>query len=158
VTEIRFRPGREDDAPALAEILYDIWRDGYWRLVGLPIESRGLDWYREQVAPIWSGAVIAAGHSDAPVGFCACVGDLLDDLWVARGHQGRGIGRLLLTAGEERIAASGHAEARLECIAANAPARRFYERAGWRAVRDYEFDRIPGLPMVEYRKRLGGVP
>ncbi len=156
MSEVRFRPGREDDAPALAELLYDIWRNGYWRLVGLPVDTRSLDWYREQIDPIASGALIVADSTDAPVAFCTCIGDLLDDLWVARAHQGRGIGRLLLTAGEERIAAAGHAEAWLECIAANAPARRFYERAGWRAVRDYQLDRIPGLPMVEYRKRLEG--
>ena len=89
MSQVRFRPGREDDVLALAEILHDIWRDGYWRLVGLSVESRSLDWYCKQIQPIAPGAVVAADSADAPVGFCATVGDLLDDLWVARGHQRR---------------------------------------------------------------------
>ena len=100
---------------------------------------------------------IVAEREGGPVGYVTWLDALLDDIWVAPWAQGRGVGALLLRAGEEAICANGFAEARLECVAANAGARRFYERHGWRLAREFTTEQPrPGLAMAEYRKRLSG--
>jgi GNAT superfamily N-acetyltransferase len=65
------------------------------------------------------------------VGVTALRDDLVDLIWVAREHRGRGIGRALLNAAEEALIERGIERARLECFEPNTPAINFYERMGW---------------------------
>ena len=133
-----------------------IWLDAHAGFVGLPTSARDIGWYREVIAPTLDRTKVAE-RDGAPVGYVTWLDDLLDDIWVAPWAQGRGVGALLLRAGEEMIRAAGFADARLECVAANGGARRFYERHGWRLAREFTTDQPrPGLPMAEYGKRLGG--
>lgn len=153
---VRIRPARADDLEALAELHHAIWLQAQWQLVGLPREARDLGWYREVIRPTLDRTRVAERHG-APVGYVTCLDDLLDDIWVAPWAQGERVGALLLRAGEEIIRAAGFAEARLECVAANQGARRFYERHGWSLAREFVTEQPrPGLAMAEYRKRLDG--
>jgi len=82
------------------------------------------------------------------------------ELWainVAPEAWGRGLGRLLLTAGERALADTGHREAVLWVVAANARAHRFYERAGWQADGVEKREAFPGFEVheVRYVTRLG---
>ena len=54
----------------------------------------------------------------------------VDALYVAPEHQGRGVGRRLLSTSFERLRAEGAENARVVVLAANAPARQFYEHMG----------------------------
>ena len=74
-------------------------------------------------------------------------------LAVRRDRAGQGLGRWLLARAEERIRAAGRRYLRLDCMAANAGLRRYYESAGfvgrgevaigaWLAAR-YERDLLP---------------
>ena len=54
------------------------------------------------------------------------------DLAVAPGYRGRGTGRALLDAVEREARARGACKVTLEVLEGNAPARRAYERAGFR--------------------------
>lgn len=65
------------------------------------------------------------------VGFSLTTGTHLDMLFIDPAAQGSGAGRALL---EEAVA---RGVCSLECFRANAPARRFYERAGWVVTRGY---------------------
>jgi GNAT superfamily N-acetyltransferase len=65
------------------------------------------------------------------LGFAAVSGDWLEQLYVHPDHQGRGVGRTLLEDVQRR--ASGGL--RLHVFTRNAPARRFYEAAGFVLVR-----------------------
>ncbi len=56
----------------------------------------------------------------------------LDMLFVEPVHAGAGVGRALLEDAQQQGIST------LECFAANHPARRFYERYGWRLARAYE--------------------
>lgn len=56
----------------------------------------------------------------------------LDMLFVHPAHSGTGVGSALLEDAQRLGIAT------LECFAANHPARRFYERHGWRLARAYE--------------------
>ena len=51
-------------------------------------------------------------------------------IYVAPERWGTGVGRALMTAARDALAAAGNAEIRLWVLAENARARRFYERAG----------------------------
>jgi putative acetyltransferase len=156
VKAVKLRPARAEDLEALAELHHAIWLDAHAAFVGLPPETRDVGWYRGVIAPTLERTMVAE-RDGVPVGYVTCLDELLDDIWVAPWAQGRGIGAFLLRAGEEAIAANGFAEARLECVAANAGARRFYERHGWRLGREFVTGQPrPGLAMAEYRKRLAG--
>jgi putative acetyltransferase len=156
VKAVRIRAARADDLELLAELHHAIWLDSHAGFVGLPTSSRGVAWYREVIRPTLDRTMVAE-RGGAPIGYVTWLDALLDDIWVAPWAQGQGVGALLLRAGENMIRANGFAEARLECVAANASARRFYERHGWRLARAFVTDSPrPGLAMAEYRKRLGG--
>jgi ribosomal protein S18 acetylase RimI-like enzyme len=60
---------------------------------------------------------------------------LLEPMRVEAGHQGRGLGRMLLTAGLERLAAKRCDLLRVGFEIANEPARRLYTGAGFRPYR-----------------------
>jgi putative acetyltransferase len=108
------------------------------------------------IAPTLDRTLVAE-RNGSPVGYVTLLDELIDDIWVAPWAQGQGTGALLLRAGEAAIHANGFAEARLECVAANQGARRFYERHGWRLARQFVTEQPrPGLAMAEYRKRLDG--
>jgi putative acetyltransferase len=155
VSGIILRRARPEDLEALAELHHAIWTETQWELVGLPPQARDRAWYRSVIEPTLDRTVVAE-RAAAPLGYVTCLDDLLDDIWVAPRAQGQGIGALLLRAGEDIIGAAGHSEARLECIAANGGARRFYERHGWRLAREFVLDEPRrGLRMAEYRKRVG---
>jgi putative acetyltransferase len=156
VTAVRIRPARAGDLNALAELHHAIWLESHAGFVGLPTSARGVAWYREIIAPTLDRTLVAEREA-TPLGYVTWLDALLDDIWVAPWAQGRGIGALLLRAGEGMIRAAGFADARLECVAANAGARRFYERHGWRLAREFLTEQPrPGLAMAEYRKRLDG--
>jgi putative acetyltransferase len=154
LSAVRIRPARAEDLEALAELHHAIWLDAHAAFVGLPPEVRDVGWYREVIRPTLDRTRVAE-RDGVPVGYVTCLDELLDDIWVAPWAQGQGIGALLLRAAEEMIGAAGFAEARLECVAANQGARRFYERHGWRLAREFLTEQPrPGLAMAEYRKRL----
>ena len=156
MSAVTLRGARPEDLEGLAELHHAIWIETQWELVGLPPQARDLGWYRRVIEPTLDRTLVAERVGRAE-GYVTCLDDLLDDIWVAPWAQGQDVGALLLRAGEEVIRACGHAEARLECIAANARARLFYERHGWRLAREFVMDEPrPGLRMTEYRKRVGG--
>ena len=85
------------------------------------------------------------------VGFSLVTGTHLDMLFIDPAAQGTGAGRALLDEAEARGVCS------LECFRANAPARGFYERAGWVVTRGYSrpfAGRVHGFVYYE-RNRAG---
>jgi GNAT superfamily N-acetyltransferase len=77
-------------------------------------------------------------------------------IYVDPEYWGRGVGRELIAAGEERLRELGHAVAILWVLDDNPRGRRFYERAGWRHDGTTRPIRSLGIaaPEVRYRKRL----
>ena len=72
-------------------------------------------------------------------------------LYVRASHQGRGLGRRLVQAVAARLAQLGMSALQIGCLAANAPARRFYESLGGRLVDERLFDEAGVmLPEVVY--------
>ena len=74
--------------------------------------------------------------------------------------QRRGIGDALLRWAESRIQGQGYSEASLDTQEANAPARAFYERRGYRVTRAWNqtaFTKTP-IPTVTMCKQLAADP
>jgi GNAT superfamily N-acetyltransferase len=75
-------------------------------------------------------------------------------LFVATAHWGSGLATRLHTAAIDEATARGFTALRLFTPAAQARARRFYEREGWVLERPPDFESAIGLEMVEYRRAL----
>ncbi|HTR49527.1 MAG TPA: GNAT family N-acetyltransferase [Kofleriaceae bacterium] len=127
---------------ALVQAVVDEIYGGMWAPAPLPIGDD--DWTQGWIA-IVDGAI---------VGVTLTTHDFLDDLWVAHGHRDRGIGAALLAVAEREIIERGHRSARLNVIAANARARRFYAHHGWSEVRPFTDERI-AVDKIEMAKVFG---
>ena len=70
-------------------------------------------------------------------------------LYVQQGFQGRGIGRRLVQAVAAWLHAQGHTVLHIAVLAANAPARKFYEAIGGTVIGEREFEEygfmLPGV-------------
>lgn len=92
--------------------------------------------------------VIVAEHRSSIVSFLALQGEEIRLLHTHPDFIGQGAGALLVDAAKE----TGSAALELWCFQANAPARRFYERHGFRAVKFTDGRRNEEqMPDVRYR-------
>lgn len=156
---VDLRAATGDDIPRIAEIWEPAWRDGH--LGGVPdelVRIRTSENFLVRATAIQPQTTLAV-LDGTTVGFVAVAGDEIDQLFVEASARGHGIADLLLRAGEEQIAAAGHAGAWLAVVATNARARRFYERNGWSDGGSflYETDGASGtltVPCHRYEKRF----
>jgi ribosomal protein S18 acetylase RimI-like enzyme len=144
--EIRIRPARLGDAGAIASLDVETWRATYAGvlttayLVGLSPRRREQGWthviLREprdvRVAVDAAGGIVGFGSCGACRGEPGFTGEVFT-LYVAPDWQNQGIGRGLLLALFERLAAAGHGSAILWVLREN-PGRFFYQRLGGRQV------------------------
>jgi GNAT superfamily N-acetyltransferase len=143
------RPATKADAAAMAEVFLAAARAA-WGFAG---ESA----LAAMRAPVLGRAgELVAVDSSGVVGFVAALSCEIDLLYTHPRAWGRGVGRLLLAAGEAALSEAGCAEATLWTEARNERPRRVYESAGWRAdggVRERVWNGAP-LRELRYRKRL----
>jgi ribosomal protein S18 acetylase RimI-like enzyme len=170
VTEVLIRRAGVDDAERIAEVHISSWRSAYRGLIpdtvldGLSVEERAAMWRRwmsEEAPPIvWMAedeeevvGFVAAGPQDPPD---EGVGEIYA-IYLVPDHAGRGLGRALLDRAVDDLRAGGLHEAVLWVLARNRPARRFYERAGWRtdgATKTEPIGDVAELEQVRYRLSL----
>lgn len=150
------RPARASDAPGIARVYVDTWRDTYAGLIPVPalvgLSHRRLTqiWAEELARPA-SGQVVVIANDVASgiVGFGSCGkmrGDALPykgevfTLYVLPDFQGDGIGRRMLGRLFATLSARGMNSAVIWVLAAN-PARFFYQTMGGKltAVREQRF-------------------
>ncbi len=160
-TAVVLRPAHADDAPAVAKIWYDGWRDGHLGHVDNDLvaartpESFGLR------ASQRVGDTAVAIVNGAVAGFVMVVGDEVEQVYVSTQHRGSGVAATLLAEAERLVKANGHEHAWLAVVAGNARARRFYARSGWidEGLFDYQAETAMGpitVPSHRYVKRLRG--
>jgi ribosomal protein S18 acetylase RimI-like enzyme len=99
----------------------------------------------------WDWGLVA--EEDRVVGFVTTMGAHLDQLFVDPAYQGRGIGTSLLTTTLERTPAV----ATLFVFEENVPARRFYERYGFREASWYLNEEVAAVELV-YDRRANSAP
>jgi ribosomal protein S18 acetylase RimI-like enzyme len=151
---VNVRPATQGDVRRIAEVIMAAgWsRDGEPD----PPESR----WREVLADDswWVGV---ADDGEGPVGVATVKPD--DDapatghityLVVAPEYAGQGVGRALLDAAADEMRRRGYERAHLRVGVANAHARRFYERNGWRDTGRREFNEELGFDLADYELLL----
>jgi len=119
------RPATAGDIPRIFEIRHSV-RENRLSDPGAVTETDAM-WFVD------NGTLWVWHEPDAPItGFSAC--DTSDGtvwaLFVAPGHEGKGIGRALLQTACDALRAAGHREARLT-TSPGTRAERHYRAAGW---------------------------
>lgn len=174
----QIRPARVADAGAIATVHVRSWQDTYQGLLpqdyldGLSIAERAGRW-RHRLAGITRPAadVLVVWRDAVTVGF-AGFGPTRDanadpartaeitTIYLLAEARGAGLGKRLMAAAVDKLAAAGYAEATLWVLAGNARARRFYAGAGWAADGTAKREEIGGRAVTEvrYRRRLPSPP
>lgn len=136
VDEIEIRAAQPGDADAVAHYHRRCFINTYSAqllageleppdLAGMRRQFRG--WFQSE-SGFETRVAVAKG---TPIGHVTVSGCQLVHLFVEPDHQGRGLGRQLLSLGEEIIGASGHTRFELHARVENFAAIAFYEAAGW---------------------------
>jgi GNAT superfamily N-acetyltransferase len=121
------RPGRCDDAQAIADVFLDARREAMPWLPVLHSREDAIAYFAGHV--LLHQEVFVAEVNRLVAGFMALEGDLVDHLYVAPAFQGWGIGGKLVALAKQ-LRAEG---LKLWTFTRNARARRFYEARGFRA-------------------------
>jgi ribosomal protein S18 acetylase RimI-like enzyme len=167
---LKIRGAGPEDAPDIATLHVRAWRAAYPGIVPdevlarLSIPDRSARW-REQLAdgPEQQRTLVAEDQG-AVVGFVA-MGPNRDPfadpgtaevyaIYVDPELWGRGIGSSLLARGVEELRGAGHPSATLWVLAANEPARRFYESRGWEADGSTKLYPAGDVELAEVRYRI----
>jgi GNAT superfamily N-acetyltransferase len=157
MTPPRLRPAGPGDAEAVAAVLLAS-RAGFLPFAPLAHPPDAVRrWIAAELVPA-QGVTVAeqAGHV---LGFAAVSVDngvgWLEQLYLAPGHTGQGLGTALLAAALAQLRAQGVDCVRLWCFQANTGARRFYEREGFVAVQFTDGQgNEEGCPDVLYQRHF----
>lgn len=166
---VRVRPGTPADADAAAGVFLACWHRSYADVLPPEVRARydeaGARAMWRRIFATAEGVLVAdvAGRGvcgvtrygpdpDSDSGD-ATVGHVFS-LYVHPDAQGLGLGRALLDTATERLRAAGFREATLWVFAANAGARGFYERLGWRPDGGTRVEEAYGEPELRLRRDL----
>jgi ribosomal protein S18 acetylase RimI-like enzyme len=168
--DVSLRRARPEDAPALAQVHVDSWREGYRGIVpdaylqGFTVERR-TERFRQSLESD-SEETYLAERGGRIVGFLTIGGCRDEDIdhattgeiwgiYLAPTDWRKGIGRFLCGQGEKMLASRGFSMAALWVLERNVQARRFYEAMGFAADGvTKEIDLGARLVAVRYSKRL----
>lgn len=166
--DVSLRPAVAADLAAIVEVFWACWSQTYATV--LPRLAERFDrpaanalWERVLADPE-SGTTLVAVLDEQIVGttrYRAGVDDAaghVSSLYVSPAAQGRGVGRRLLTAAVEAMAAAGTTDATLWVFAANTPSLDFYARLGWTLDGETRLQEEFGEPEVRMHRTLGGSP
>lgn len=147
---MKVRSATPTDASRIAEVHVATWRVAYRGqvpdafLAGLSVERRTSAWKEIIGATSWpsTGVLVAENDAGEVAGFAHVCASRDDDarpdvgevtsIYVAPDAWRRGAGRMLLDAATASLQAAGFTIVTLWVLDSNDPARRFYERMGWR--------------------------
>ena len=162
------RPANVADADAIGALHVAAWRETYTGILpdemlsALSVEARRTMWRNVLSDPAAraSTSVFVAEDGGQIIGFGACSGQRdatlietgfggeIGALYVLGAHQGRGVGRTLVSALSIALIDLGHAAASLWVLRDNHRARRFYEMLGGEIVGE-QTEQHPDGDLVE---------
>lgn len=126
--------------------------DAYRRFYGKPFDPDGARAFLASRIEAGESVIFLATLDGVPAGFTQLYPLfsstrmarmwLLNDLFVADGMRGQGVGEALLARARQHAEETGGCELMLETAVDN-PARRLYERCGYACVTDYVFYSLP---------------
>jgi GNAT superfamily N-acetyltransferase len=145
------RRATADDATAIGDVWLGSWRATF----DFPPAHPDADvrrWLADELVPGHETWVAADSAGDRVVALMALSDTMVEQLYVAPGWTGRGIGRRLIGLAKERRPDG----LELFCFQGNTHARRFYERHGFEAVAFGDGSgNMERQPDVRYRWRPG---
>ncbi len=133
--------------PGDADTTVQMWRDSYRQALGIePMHNAEAQkaYLLDVLLPNYS--VLLALDNERPVGLLVCDAEWVEQLYVAPGYQGQGIGSQLLAWAKSE--SCGHLQ--LRTFAHNQVARSFYQHHGFVAIGG-DSDNEEGLPDILYR-------
>ncbi|MFC0627920.1 GNAT family N-acetyltransferase [Kribbella deserti] len=147
------------DAPVVARVWYDGWRDGH--LGHIPealVAVRTRESFDVRAAERVGDTTVYEVDGQV-AGFVMVVNDEVEQVYLAADHRGSGLAAILLAEAERQVKANGYDTAWLAVVEGNARARRFYERQGWISDGpfDYQASSAEGpiaVPCLRYLKRV----
>ena len=163
---MKIREAVPDDISGIANVHVDTWRTTYVGIVpdevlsGLSYDRYKRGWRKSlEESDSEQYTYVADNDKSGVIGFVAAGSprDEIEDydgeiyaIYVLKQHQGKGIGRQLMSEAAQRLKAEGLSSVMLWVLADN-PTRRFYEALGGKLVAEKEID-IGGksLPEVGY--------
>jgi ribosomal protein S18 acetylase RimI-like enzyme len=155
------RPGTAADAEDVARVHVASWQAAY--AYALPHEQLMAQSVDER-AQIWRASPPIVAEVDGQIVGFVSVGTRHEEgadgqlfaIYVHPDDWGKGVGRSLLEAGEQRLRELGHEEAILWVLEDNPRTRRFYEAAGWSSDDTARRGELFGFEFTEvrYSKRL----
>ncbi len=131
-----FRLALLNDAATIALYHQRCWETAFADLVnpGDPTKVSTLgqvDRWRSWLAPDSGFTTIVADVDGTAIGHTTIRDNEIVHLFVDPDHWERGLGRSLLTIGEQMLADNGHSTIELHTMVGNTPALGLYESAGW---------------------------
>jgi ribosomal protein S18 acetylase RimI-like enzyme len=157
------RTAQIEDAPAMARVMVDTFLAAHrGQIPEAAWEKRRQEWTYAVSGNAWARSLGEMAAGDSP-GEYLCVGEdetgtvvglasgypardagervgAIGCLYVLPSHQRHGLGRRLAQAVAAHLAREGMTALRIACLAANAPARGFYEALGGVVVAEREVD------------------
>lgn len=174
MTGLRVREMTPADCGRVAEIRIGGWQTAYRGLMPQPFldalsAAEDAERLRARFGQADGSVVNLVAEEDGEILGWACHGPYRDGelrtkdaelyaIYVDPGRFGSGIGHTLLQESLRRCTAAGHQRMYLWVLKGNAPARGFYERAGFHtdgAEEPFEVDGVP-VPEVRYTRELPG--
>jgi GNAT superfamily N-acetyltransferase len=158
--ELTFRPARADDLETLLEIQREAAVAAFAHVFPpetcpFPSDDIRERWRKALADPALE--IHVAESNRGPVASVSVDDEFLRTLYVLPSHQGTGVGSKLHDFALKRLRARGCTRAKLWTLEQNQPARRFYERRGWRLTEETRIVPFPPNPMdVQYAKDLSG--
>jgi ribosomal protein S18 acetylase RimI-like enzyme len=161
---VKIRPAVVDDAPTMGRVMVESWLSAHrGQMPDAAWQKRLDEWTPEVSARGWAGAltghaqgntardVFLVAEDDAGVLIGLVSGTAADDdpsgstaeigsLYVLPDRRGQGFGRSLLRAACGELAELGFSALHIDVLAANSPARAFYEAMGGHATGQRMFD------------------
>lgn len=161
------RPATVRDAPDVARIHVETWRQAYKGIVpdsyldGLSVERRAEFWGKT-LSESTAGTLVAVDARGAVVGWASFGASRDEDgrglgevyaVYLQAADWGKGIGRELMAAAERGLAEQGFSVFTLWVLELNSWTRRFYEKAGYKPDGAKKAVTLGGKELIELRYR-----
>jgi putative acetyltransferase len=154
---IVLRSAEERDLPELAALAKRSWRFAFATAPEPYVRERlARDFETAWYARYWPTMTVAEA-GERLLGVMQPMDDEINGLWVDPTAHGRGVGTMLMAAGEREIARAGHRRAWLSCSGFNERAIDFYGHRGYRECERRDVPRMEGVveTMLTLERMLG---